>query len=137
VCSGVNSFDAGQTIDELATTEAGAVDCSGGGLGLPVGPADIHARRLTAPRALRALPAWAMVTGRAPSSSTRASTATSSGSCAATTCASHGAPRTCTGTCPSHLHISWASGCYGSSGRSAACECVAAFAHTADEAAAA
>ena len=27
----------------------------------------------------------------------------------------HGSPRTCTGTCSAHLHISWASACYGSS----------------------
>ncbi len=27
----------------------------------------------------------------------------------------HGSPRTCTGDCPAHLHISWASPCYGTS----------------------
>ena len=190
---------AGQTIDELATTDA-AVGCSGGGLDVPVGPANLrHAERLTAPRAFRALPAWAMAAGRAPNSSTPASTATSCGSCAATTCASpppakaatrptatappstsspptappspsgtpppgaspatsagrprcarsgtrpacplapaiqfigydgypsHGSPRTCTGTCPAHLHISWASGCYGSSALSPPCDWVSAF----------
>ena len=57
---------AGQTIDELATTDA-AVGCAGGGLDVPVGPANLrHAERLTAPRAFRALPAWAMAAGRAP-----------------------------------------------------------------------
>ena len=27
----------------------------------------------------------------------------------------HGSPRTCTGRCPAHLHLSWASPCYGTS----------------------
>jgi len=26
----------------------------------------------------------------------------------------HGSPRTCTGGCPAHIHVSWVSGCYGS-----------------------
>ena len=57
---------AGETIDELATTDA-AVGCSGGGLDVPVGPANLQqAERLTAPRAFRALPTWAMAAGRAP-----------------------------------------------------------------------
>ena len=57
---------ADQTIDQLATTDA-AVGCSGGGLDVPVGPANLEqAERLTAPRAFRALPAWAMAAGRAP-----------------------------------------------------------------------
>ena len=28
----------------------------------------------------------------------------------------HGSPRTCTGDCPAHIHVSWVSGCYGSGG---------------------
>jgi hypothetical protein len=28
---------------------------------------------------------------------------------------SHVSPRTCTGGCPAHVHVSWVSGCYGSS----------------------
>ena len=48
------------------TTDA-AVGCSGGGLDVPVGPANLrHVERLTAPRAFRAVPAWAMAAGRAP-----------------------------------------------------------------------
>ena len=39
----------------------------GGGLDVPVGPANLrHVERLTAPRAFRALPAWAMAAGRDP-----------------------------------------------------------------------
>ena len=40
----------------------------------------------------------------------------------------HGSPRTCTGGCPAHLHLSWASPCYGTSRLSAPCEWVMAFA---------
>ena len=50
---------------------------------------------------------------------------------------SHGSPRTCTGTCPAHLHISWASGCYGSSTLSPPCAWVAAFPQPPDGGAAA
>jgi hypothetical protein len=39
----------------------------------------------------------------------------------------HGSPRTCTGTCPPHLHISWASRCYGTSALAPPCEWVMAF----------
>ena len=39
----------------------------------------------------------------------------------------HGSPRTCTGDCPAHLHLSWASPCYGTSRLSAPCERVMAF----------
>jgi hypothetical protein len=28
---------------------------------------------------------------------------------------SHGSPRSCRGGCPAHIHVSWVSGCYGSS----------------------
>src|SRR4051794_36630165 len=42
--------------------------------------------------------------------------------------ATHGSPRTCTGTCPAHLHLSWASPCYGTSRLSPPCEWVMAFA---------
>ena len=41
---------------------------------------------------------------------------------------SHGSPRTCSGRCPAHLHLSWASPCYGTSRLSAACQWVMAFA---------
>ncbi len=40
----------------------------------------------------------------------------------------HGSPRTCTGDCPAHLHLSWASPCYGTSRLSAPCAWVMAFA---------
>jgi hypothetical protein len=40
---------------------------------------------------------------------------------------SHGSPRTCTGNCPAHLHVSWISGCYGSSALVAPCAWVMAF----------
>ena len=40
---------------------------------------------------------------------------------------SHGSPRTCAGGCPAHIHISWTSPCYGTSGLSPACEWVIAF----------
>ena len=190
---------AGQTIDELSTTDA-AAGCSGGGLDLPVGPANLqHAERLAAPRAFRALPAWSMAGGGAPQLvdarihgnvvwlmrryHLRVTAARESGhethgdgtavdlipadgttqpvwdasagrlagdlgwtpGCARSgtppACRlvpairfigydgypSHGSPRTCTGTCPAHLHVSWASGCYGSSTLSPPCEWVSAF----------
>ena len=40
---------------------------------------------------------------------------------------SHGSPRTCTGGCPAHIHVSWVSGCYGSSALVAPCGWVMAF----------
>ena len=40
----------------------------------------------------------------------------------------HGSPRTCTSGCPAHLHLSWASPCYGTSRLSAPCQTVMAFA---------
>jgi hypothetical protein len=40
---------------------------------------------------------------------------------------SHGSPRTCTGGCPAHIHVSWASGCYGSSALVDPCAWVMAF----------
>jgi hypothetical protein len=40
---------------------------------------------------------------------------------------SHGSPRTCTGDCPAHIHVSWVSGCYGSSALVAPCAWVMAF----------
>ena len=40
----------------------------------------------------------------------------------------HGSPRTCGGGCPAHLHLSWASPCYGTSRLSAPCAWVMAFA---------
>jgi hypothetical protein len=39
----------------------------------------------------------------------------------------HGSPRTCTGACAAHLHISWASPCYGTSELAAPCRQVMAF----------
>jgi len=39
----------------------------------------------------------------------------------------HGSPRTCRGGCPAHLHISWASPCYGTSGLSPPCGWVLSF----------
>jgi hypothetical protein len=40
---------------------------------------------------------------------------------------SHGSPRTCNGRCPAHIHVSWVSGCYGSSALVAPCAWVMAF----------
>jgi hypothetical protein len=40
---------------------------------------------------------------------------------------SHGSPRTCRGDCPAHLHLSWASPCYGTSNLSPPCEWVMKF----------
>jgi Transglycosylase SLT domain len=40
----------------------------------------------------------------------------------------HGSPRTCTGGCPPHLHLSWASPCYGTSSLSPPCDWVMTFA---------
>jgi membrane-bound lytic murein transglycosylase B len=40
----------------------------------------------------------------------------------------HGSPRTCSGECPAHLHLSWVSPCYGSSRPSPPCQWVMAFA---------
>jgi hypothetical protein len=39
----------------------------------------------------------------------------------------HGSPRTCTGGCPAHIHVSWVSGCYGSGRLAAPCAWVLAF----------
>jgi transglycosylase-like protein with SLT domain len=39
----------------------------------------------------------------------------------------HGSPRTCSGSCGAHLHVSWVSPCFGSSGLAPPCEWVAAF----------
>jgi hypothetical protein len=39
----------------------------------------------------------------------------------------HGSPRTCAGSCPAHLHVSWASPCYGTTSLASPCEYVAAF----------
>jgi hypothetical protein len=40
---------------------------------------------------------------------------------------SHGSPRTCSRACPAHIHISWVSPCYGSSGLGPPCEWAMAF----------
>jgi hypothetical protein len=39
----------------------------------------------------------------------------------------HGSPRSCSAGCPAHLHVSWASGCFGSGALSPPCEWVMAF----------
>ena len=39
----------------------------------------------------------------------------------------HGSPRTCHAGCPAHIHVSWASPCYGTSRLSPPCEYVTAF----------
>jgi hypothetical protein len=39
----------------------------------------------------------------------------------------HGSPRTCSGGCPAHIHVSWVSGCYGSSALVEPCAWVIAF----------
>jgi hypothetical protein len=41
---------------------------------------------------------------------------------------SHGSPRTCSGNCPAHLHVSWVSPCFGTSTPSAPCPWVRSFA---------
>ena len=193
---------ADQTAGELtaAISKTGAIGCAGGGLDVPVAPANLRqAQRLTEPRAFRALPAWAMADGRVPQLvdarlhgnvvwilrryHLRVTAARESGhrthgdgtavdlipadgptqpvwdasagrlardfgwtpGCARTgsrpACPlmpaiqfigydgypNHGSPRTCTGTCPTHLHVSWGSGCYGSSAVSPPCDWVSAF----------
>ena len=45
---------------------------------------------------------------------------------------SHGSPRTCTGGCPAHIHVSWVFGCYGSSALVKPCSWVMAFPAPAD-----
>jgi Transglycosylase SLT domain len=40
---------------------------------------------------------------------------------------SHGSPRTCSGDCPAHIHVSWVSGCYGSGALVAPCAWVMVF----------
>jgi hypothetical protein len=191
----------GQTDDLIAAVgDNGAIGCAGGGLEVPVGAADLRqAERLTAPRAFRTLPAWAMAPGRTPQLvdariyenvvwtlrryHLRVTAARESGhhthgdgtavdlipadgttqpvwdasagrlardlgwtpGCARSgsrpACSlapaiqfigydgypSHGSPRTCTGRCPAHLHLSLASACYGSSALSPPCHWVTAF----------
>src|SRR5829696_3604068 len=39
----------------------------------------------------------------------------------------HGSPRTCAAGCPPHLHLSWASPCFGTSSLASPCEYVAVF----------
>src|SRR3954470_8952293 len=46
---------------------------------------------------------------------------------------SHGSPRTCSGGCPAHIHVSWVSGCYGSSALVPPCSWVMAFPVPADD----
>jgi hypothetical protein len=40
---------------------------------------------------------------------------------------SHGSPRTCSGGCPAHIHVSWVSACYGASALVSPCAWVMAF----------
>jgi hypothetical protein len=40
---------------------------------------------------------------------------------------SHGSPRTCSGGCPAHLHVSWSSPCFGTGVPSSPCDWVMAF----------
>ena len=88
-CSRAPARYAGQSIDELATTDA-AVGCSGGGLDVPGRPRQPRVSRSASPRRAPSAPCrrgrWPAAAP--PSSSTPASTTTSSGSCAATACAS-------------------------------------------------
>ena len=71
---------------------------------------------------------------RHPTSPARSRPRSSSSATTATPATAH---RTCTGTCPAHLHISRASGCYGSSTLSPPCEWVSAFPQPPDGGAAA
>jgi hypothetical protein len=85
-------------VDEL-TAPVG--DCTGDGIDGPPGPAELAtAERVSAARAYRALPAWAMAAG---------------------------SPRTCRGDCPAHVHVSWRSPCYGSAALVSRCGWVAVF----------
>ena len=192
--------------DVLARARTYAGDATGAargcasGIDAPAGPADVRAaQRLTAPRAFKTLPAWAMAGGRAPQAVdarihddviwilrryhlrvtagrepghrthgdgtaidlvpadgiTQSVWDTSAGrlahdlgwnqACAVSgtrpACPlvpaiqftgydgypGHGSPRTCVAGCPAHLHISWASGCFGSGALSAPCAWVMAF----------
>src|SRR5829696_8053828 len=45
----------------------------------------------------------------------------------------HGSPRTCSGGCPAHIHVSWVSGCYGSSALVTPCAWVMALPVSAHE----
>jgi hypothetical protein len=176
------------------------VDGCAGGLDAPAGPADVRtAHRLTAPRAFKTLPPWAMAGGRAPQpvddriyddivwmvrryhlrvtaarepghqthgdgtaidlvpadGITQAVWDASAGQlvhdlgwnaqCATSgtrpSCPlvpaiqfigydgypNHGSLRTCSAGCPAHLHVSWASGCFGSGTLSPPCAWVMAF----------
>jgi hypothetical protein len=177
-----------------------AADGCASGIDAPAGPADVRTgHRLTAPRAFKTLPPWAMAAGRAPQTvdarihddvvwmlrryHLRVTAAREPGhrthgdgtaidlvpadgikqpvwdasagrlardlgwtrECGYTgtrpTCAlvaaiqfigydgypSHGSPRTCSGACFVHLHVSWVSPCFGSSGLASPCEWVVAF----------
>jgi hypothetical protein len=44
----------------------------------------------------------------------------------------HGSPRTCSGGCPAHIHVSWVSGCYGASALVQPCAWVMTFPVPAD-----
>ena len=46
----------------------------------------------------------------------------------------HGSPRTCSGGCQAHLHVSWVSPCYGTSVPSEPCAWVNSFGHASDRA---
>jgi transglycosylase-like protein with SLT domain len=183
-----------------------STDRCASGIDAPAGPADVRAaQRLTAPRAFKTLPAWAMASGRDPQAvdarihddviwilrryHLRVTAAREPGHrthgdgtaidlipadgitqpvwdasagrlaydlgwtprCAASgtrpACPLvpaiqfigydgypvHGSPRTCNGGCPAHLHISWASGCFGSGALSPPCAWVAAFASSQEQ----
>lgn len=193
----------GLTAGELAApinSLSGFVGCAGGGVDVPVGPANLRAaQRLSSPRAYRVLPAWAMAGGRPPQlvdarihagviwilrryhlrvtaaregghrthgdgtavdlvpadGNTQPVWDASAGrlaqdlgwspacdhSGARPACRlvpaiqfvgydgypSHGSPRACSGRCVAHLHLSWASPCYGTSSPSPPCLAVMAF----------
>lgn len=61
---------AGLSDSELAAPDGDPTmlaPCAGGGIDVPVGPANLRAaRRVSSPRAFQALPAWAMSPSRAP-----------------------------------------------------------------------
>jgi hypothetical protein len=184
-----------------AVDESLAVTDCAAGLDVPVGPANLRAaERVAAPRAFRALPAWAPAGGRGPAlvdtrlydnvvwilrryrlrvsaareaghrthgdgtavdlipadGMTQPAWDASAGRLAqdvgwTAACArsgtrpacrlapaiqfvgydgypGHGSPRTCAGDCHAHLHLSWVSPCYGTSGLAPPCEWVTAFA---------
>jgi len=192
----------GELAEVVGDSAAAVTGCAGGGLDVPVGPANLRvAERASSPRAFRTLPSWALAGGGSGPGAvdarihddvvwilrryhlrvtavreaghrthgdgtavdlvpadgiTQAVWDASAGRLAqdlgwTPACArsgtrpacplapaiqfvgydgypSHGSPRTCHRGCPAHLHVSWASPCFGFGDLSPPCEWVMAFA---------